>query len=194
MTAVPGGQLSFFSAAARPLRPDDVEGLLCGPGQVVRSGAAARVSVVVDASWRVDPLIAALTAAGLPSEAASAHAGEMSVRTAFDPVLLPVAEAWSGGGAKRAPRSLVLDGPRLRLWALAAGRQDASGYLLGLGPSDEAVWTGVGAALAAAGLAAVFLGPRADGPAYRITGVRRLDRFRELVGDRPDGVPEDAWI
>jgi hypothetical protein len=193
VAAVTGGQLSFFSAAARPLRPDDVDGLLCGPGQIVRSGDAARVSVVVDARWRVDPLVAELAAAGLRSELAPAHAGEMSVRTAFEPVLLPVALAWSGGGSKRAPQGLVLDGPRLRMWSLAAGRYDASGYLLALGPQDDAVWAGVGAALAGAGLAAVFVGPRADGPAYRITGVRRLDRFRELVGDRPDGVPDGAW-
>lgn len=189
-----GGQLSFFSASARPLRPDDVEGLLCGPGQVVRSGDAARVSVVVDAPWRVDALIAELTAAGLPSEPATAYGDRLGVRTAFEPALRPIADAWSGGGSKRAPRPLVLDGPRLRLWALAAGRQDASGYLLGLGPNDDEVWPGVGAALAGAGLAAVFVGPRADGPAYRVTGVRRLDRLRELVGDRPDGVPEDAWL
>jgi hypothetical protein len=187
------GQLSFFSAAARPLRPDDVEGLLCGPGQVVRDGDRARVSIVVDAPWRVDALVTELAAAGLRSELAPAHAGEMSVRTAFERLLLPVAEAWSGAGSKRPPPGLALDGPRLRLWSLAAGRNDASGYLLGLGAQDDAVWAGVGAALAGAGLAAIFVGPRADGPAYRITGVRRLDRFRELVGDRPDGVPESAW-
>jgi hypothetical protein len=187
-----GGQLSFFSAAARAARPDDVDGLLCGPGQIVRQGGLARVSVVVDEE-RAGPLAAALRSAGLSTEIAPAPGGQHSVRTAFEQALADVADAWSGGGTKRAPAGLTLDGPRLRFWALAAGGQVAGGYLLALGQHDEAVWPAVGAALAAAGLAAVFVGPRADGPAYRITGVRRLDRLRELVGDPPDGVAAPAW-
>lgn len=187
-----GGQLSFFSAAARAARPDDVEGLLCGPGQIVRQGPLARVSVVVDTE-RTEPLAAALRAAGLATDIAPAPGGQHSVRTAFEPALGAVADAWSGSGAKRAPVGLALDGPRLRFWALAAGGQVQGGYLLALGQHDEPVWPTVGAALAAAGLAAVFVGPRADGPAYRITGVRRLDRLRELVGDAPEGVPPLAW-
>ncbi|MEP7054746.1 MAG: hypothetical protein ABI912_05815 [Actinomycetota bacterium] len=187
-----GGQLSFFSAAARAARPDDVEGLLCGAGQIVRQGPLARVSVVVH-SDRAEPLAAALREAGLAADCADAPGGRTSVRTAFDEALAGIADAWSGGGGKRAPADLALDGPRLRFWALAAGGNDAGGYRFALGLQDEAVWAPVGAALAAAGLAAVFVGPRADGPAYRITGVRRLGRLRELLGDRPDGVPVDGW-
>jgi hypothetical protein len=187
-------QMSFFSASARPLRPDDAEGLLCGPGQVVRRPDAARVSVVVADAWRVAPLVDALHAAGVAAEAAPAHEAEMAVRTAFEPGLIALADAWQRAGAKRAPANLTLDGPRLRFWALAAGRRDNVGYVLGLAPTDEAVWPAVGGALSAAGLAAVFVGPRADGPAYRITGARRLDRFRELIGDRPEGVPARGWV
>jgi hypothetical protein len=131
--------------------------------------------------------------AGLAADVVPAPNGELCVRTAFEPSLLGLSELWSGGGAKRAPRALMLDGPRLRFWAAAAGRSHVSGYLLALGPNDEPVWPVVGSALAAAGLTAVFVGPRADGPAYRITGVRRLDRLRELVGEAPDGMPEDFW-
>src|SRR5438067_1585562 len=40
-------QLSLFSAAAREPALADLEGVLAGPGQVVRRGAQARVSVVV---------------------------------------------------------------------------------------------------------------------------------------------------
>lgn len=187
-----GRQLSFFSAGARAARPEDVEGLLCGPGQAVRQGGVARVSVVVDAD-RSQPLAAALREAGLATETALAPGGQVSVRTAFEQVLSTLAEQWSGAGGKRAPAGFVLDGPRLRLWALAAGRQEGVGYRLGLGPHDEDVWAPVGAALASAGLAAVFVGPRADGPAYRVTGMRRVERLRELVGESPDGVPADAW-
>ena len=187
-----GGQLSFFSAAARAASPQDVDGLLCGPGQIVRQGALARVSVVVDAG-RAPPLSFALRDAGLATDTAPAPGGQLSVRTAFDQALAGVAQAWSGGGGKRAPAGLVLDGPRLRFWALACGAKGPGGYAFALGPQDDAVWPAVGAALAAAGLTAVFVGPRADGPAYRVTGVRRLERLRELVGDRPEGVAPDLW-
>lgn len=187
------GQLSFFSAGARPAAPEDLEGLLCGPAQVVRRRDAARVSVVVTDGWRVEALLRALAAAGFPGEAADAHEDATTVRTAFDPLLVPLATRWNAGPDKRPPHNLVLDGPRLRWWALAAGRHDALGYVLGLGPQDASAWPGVGAALARSGLPATFLGPRADGPAYRLTGQRRLARFAELVGDRPDGAPDDAW-
>lgn len=187
-----GGQLSFFSASARAARPEDVEGLLCGPGQLVQQGGRARVSVVVE-SERSQPLVAALAAAGLASDLVSAPGGLLSVRSVFTEALIPLAAAWSGAGGKRPPAGLMLDGARLRFWAIAAGGQHAGGYTLALGQQDDDVWPAVGGALAAAGLAAVFVGPRADGPAYRITGVRRLDRLRELVGDLPDGVPPERW-
>src|SRR4051812_45018766 len=66
-------------------------------------------------------------------------------------------------------------------------------YTLALGASDEPAWGAVGAALAAAGIPGVLVGPRADGPAYRIVGQRRLGRLRELVGGPPEGVPPQAW-
>jgi hypothetical protein len=95
------------------------------------------------------------------------------------------------------PAGWVLDGGRLRWWCLSAGSGPEVGapsmYTLALGASDEPAWGAVGAALAAAGIAGVLVGPRADGPAYRIVGQRRLARLRELVGDAPDGVPDEAW-
>lgn len=193
--SVSSGQLSFFSAGARPADVSDLEGLLCGPGQVVTRAGAARISVIVHDEWRVGALLAALTTLGLDGGVADAHEeGGTAVRTPFDPRLAPLAERWSGGGSKRAPANLTLDGPRLRWWALAAGHNDALGYSLLLGPQDEAVWPAVGAALVRAGLSAAQIGPRADGPAYRVTGQRRLARLRELIGERPEGVPADAWL
>lgn len=188
------GQLSFFSAGARPAAIDDVEGLLCGPGQVVRQGDAARISVIVHEEWRVATLLAALAELGLTGDTVDAHEeGGTAVRTPFDPRLVPLANRWSGGGTKRAPHDLALDGPRLRWWATAAGHLEPHGYVLLLGPQDEAVWPAVGAALVRAGLPAAQIGPRADGPAYRINGLRRLARLRELLGDPPPGVPAGAW-
>jgi hypothetical protein len=189
-----GGLLSFFAAGARPADVGDLEGLLCGPGQIVRQGIAARISVIVHDEWRVAALLGALAALDIGGGTADAHEeGGTTVRTPFDERLVALADRWSGGGSKRAPADLVLDGPRLRWWALSAGHDTPAGYVLMLGPQDEAVWPGVGAALVRAGLTAVQIGPRADGPAYRITGQRRLARLRELVGDRPPGLTATAW-
>ncbi|HVF05696.1 MAG TPA: hypothetical protein VNA20_12720 [Frankiaceae bacterium] len=188
------GQLSFFSAGSRPAEVGDLEGLLCGPGQVVRQDEAARISVIVREEWRVGALLAALAALGLDGGAVDAHEeGGTAVRTPFDARLVRLAARWAGGGTKKAPNDLTLDGPRLRWWALAAGHMDPQGYVLRLGPQDELVWPAVGAALVRAGLPAAQIGPRADGPAYRINGLRRLARLRELVGERPAGVPDGVW-
>ncbi len=186
-------QLSFFSAGTRPVAPDDLDGLLCGPGQVVRRDAGARVSVVVAAGWRVEALARALDELDLAPEQGPAPGGAVSVRTAFDARLGELGTRWGSGSTKRTPPDLELDGPRLRWWAIAAGRADAQGYVLGLGPQDDEAWSGVGAALARAGLRATLLGPRADGPAYRVTGQRRIARLLELVGDPPAEAPDGAW-
>ncbi len=116
-----------------------------------------------------------------------------SVRTPFTRALLPLAERWMRGAVKSAPARFALDGPRLRVWAIGAGRWDGHGYLFRLSPHDPAVWEPAGAALAGVGLAGAFLGPRAGGPAYRVTGRRRSARLREYVGEAPDGAAVDDW-
>jgi len=181
------GQLSFFTAGSQPPSVADLEGLLVGAGQIVRIGGTARVSVVVDELWRAEALLVAYAERGLPGEPAPTVDGLTSVRTPFSRQLLPVVDRWVHGAMKAMPPRWLLDGPRLRLWAIAGGRADAHGYLLRLGSSDLGVWEPAGAALAAAGLAATFLGPRAEGPAYRIVGRRRLGRLREYVGEPPPG-------
>lgn len=190
------GQLSFFSAGARPPSYADLEGLLAGPGQVVRRGAAARISVVLPASahWRVAALTAELAGLGLTAEVAPAGARNgTAVRTPFVTELVALAQRWTVGAAKRPPAGLVLDGPRLRWWCLAAGSSDTSGFRLGLDPTDDLSWPAVGAALAGAGVPGTLVGPRADGPAYRLVGARRLDRLRELVGDPPPEADPAQW-
>ncbi|HEX7354119.1 MAG TPA: hypothetical protein VF288_04715 [Mycobacteriales bacterium] len=197
------GQLSFFSAAARIPDADDLAGLLCGPAQVVQRDDRARVSVVLAEDWRVAALAAELALRALDAEVVVAdetdgwsgpRGGARSVRTPFLASLVPLADRWTAGGAgKRVPPRLVLDGPMLRLWYVVAGRRWDAGHALGLGEHDEAVWPAVGALLAASGLPAAFVGPRGDGPAYRLTGRRRLTRLAELVGDPPADAPDGAW-
>ncbi len=187
-------QLSFFSADATAPSVADLEGLLAGPGQVVRRGPAARIGVVVSEPWRVQALVTELGRLGLAAETvAGAQPGATAVRTPFHPELRPIALAWAAGAVKRPPAGFTLDGRRLRWWCLAAGDGEDGTYRLALGPHDETAWAAVGAALAAAGVPGAFVGPRAAGPAYRLVGLRRLPRLRELVGDPPHEVPARAW-
>jgi hypothetical protein len=196
-------QLSLFSAAAREPQLSDLEGLLAGPGQVVRRDgggreAAARVSVVVPMGWRVAGLLAELTALGLDAELEDmpddgTGARPVAVRTPWLPALRVLADAWTRGAVKIPPEHWSLDGPRLRWWCLASGWAGPTMYTLALGVNDEPAWPAVGAALAAVGIPGLLVGPRADGPAYRIVGQRRLTRLRELVGDPPDGAPSEGW-
>ena len=86
----------------------------------------------------------------------------------------------------------VLDGARLRLWAVGAGRRDEHGYLLRLSPHDPPVWDAAGAALARSASPAPS-SARAGGPAYRVTGRRRLIRLGEYVGERPAAVAAEDW-
>ncbi|MBV9293514.1 MAG: hypothetical protein JO222_13785 [Frankiales bacterium] len=191
-------QLSLFSAAARDPQLADLEGLLAGPGQVVRRGATARISVVVPSGWRVGALTAEMAALDLeaeleePSAEDGAVAG-VAVRTPWLRQLLAVADSWTRGAVKVPPAGWALDGARLRWWCVAAGSAAPGMVTLALGPSDEPSWPAVGAALAGAGVPGLLVGPRADGPAYRIVGQRRLARLRELVGEPPPDAPADVW-
>nr|WP_205863806.1 hypothetical protein [Planosporangium mesophilum] len=188
--------MSLFGVEARPASPLDFEGLLAGAGQVVRMGGTARVSIVVDQPWRARALLVEARARGLAASCEPATVeGHLGFRTAYSSALATLGVAWLRGAVKHPPRGLALDGRRLRLWAIAAGGRDgAAAFTLRLGAGDEPMWGIVGGALAAAGLPAVLLGPRAGGPAYRIVGRRRLARLAELVGDPPSGASVEYWV
>jgi hypothetical protein len=186
-------QLSLFGATAREPALTDLDGVLAGNGKVVRREGTARLSVVVAEQWRADVLAAQMAELlGLVAETAPAELG-LTVRTPWLADLLPVADGWSRGAVKVPPPGWVLDGPRLRWWCLAEGVAGPEVYTLHLGASDQQSWLAVGSALAIAGVPGVLVGPRADGPAYRIVGRKRLGRLVELVGDAPAGVPSTAW-
>lgn len=188
-------QLSFYSAEARAARVADLAGLLCGPGQAVGfgRGTAARLSVVVDDAWRAKALVRACAERGVVAEFGSSDAGHPSVRTAFRADLTELAGAWLRGAVKSVPSGFVPDGSALRIWALAAGRPDGNGYLLGLDPHVPETHGPLVTSLGRAGLSAKLLGPRGGGPALRITGRRRLERLVELVGPTPDGAIGRVW-
>lgn len=204
-------QLSLFSVGVRPPGYADLDGLLAGPGHLVRRGGAARLSIVLGepAQWRLAGLLAGLAELGLSGEVRRSELG-VSVRTPFGAELSPLALRWTVGAHTRAPADLAFDGAGLRWWCLAAGSRDTLGFVLTLRP-DEASWGPIGGALAAAGVPGTLVRPRQldrrsddvpdqriassmrrHRPAFRLVG-RRLRRLAELVGPAPAGAPADGW-
>jgi len=187
-------QLSFFSAESVPPVVTDLSGVLAAAGQVVTVGGGARLSVVVDATWRAEALADMITAVGLTPEIIRTEEDSPLVRTAVDSRLLPLAAAWTRGAVKTVPAQW-LPGPReLRAWTLAAGLPEADRYLLGLDPHAPDTHSPLASALMRVGIAPTLIGTRGARPALRISGRRRLLRLVENVGDAPDGpAAAAAW-
>ncbi len=187
-------QFSLFGAAAAEPALGDLDGLLVAGALWVRSGNGAddraRLSVLVDAEWRVSALLGELAERGLVGERAEAEGGLMAVRTAFLATLVPAAERWTHGARIGPPADLVLSAMGLRLWTIATGHRDELGFLLGTPAIDTVTHRSAGAQLAALGIAAVAIGERSR-PGWRLTGAKRLRRFAELVGERPSGCGMD---
>jgi hypothetical protein len=184
-----GRQLAFFAAETSEPAPGDLVGLLAGPGRLGRMGGTARVSVEVDAAWRVHVLVAELTARGLVTSWRPVEDDGTEVRPRFE-VLTAYSQRLNGlaRGWPQAAAQLFLSGPRLRLWVAASGAPDPGGYSLGLEPGKDL--TIVDAALVRAGLAGKFSD---GGRHYLIMGKRRLRLLAELVGERPPAAPAELW-
>ncbi|HEY7176916.1 MAG TPA: hypothetical protein VH442_18545 [Micromonosporaceae bacterium] len=187
-------QLSLFGIEATTPSIDDLDGLLAGPGQVVRMGGTARVSVVVEAMWRAAALTAEMRTRGLAATCVATVDEHLGVRTPYSAALAPLANAWLRGALKLPPTGYVLDGRRLRLWMIAAGYRDDLEMTLRLGRCEPQVELTMQRALALIGLPAeVLVGSARTGPSLRITGRRRMARLAETVGDPPSAAPPDAW-
>ncbi len=188
-------QFSLFGAAAIEPSRADLDGLVLAGGQWVRSGSPhparddlpadrARLSVLLAPGWRVAALVDELARRDLDGEVVDAEGGLVAVRTPFQSDLVAAARRWTRGAVTVPPPGLVLSAGGLRLWAVAAGRVDEVGYLLGTPALDHPVHRAGGAQLAAVGLAAVSIGER-GGPGWRITGIKRVRRLAELLGEPP---------
>lgn len=188
-------QLSLFGAEAASPEPADLAGLLAGGGLVGQREGTAQVSVIVDHPWRASALVGECARRGIAATSVATPADHIAVRTAYSPLLAPLAAEWITGAAQRVPRAFRLDGRMLRLWAQACGRCGGeSSYLLPVGPADEVDRETLGAALALLGLGAQLAVARGGGAAlYRIVGKRRLGRLVELIGDPPKQAPADIW-
>lgn len=185
-------QFSLFGAEASEPQVVDLDGLLLAGGDWLRGEGmvAARLSVLVDAKWRVDALRAELETRQLEPDTADAPGGLIAVRSAVTPALMHAAARWTRGASLRAPVDLMLTAFGLRLWAIASGRRDESGYLLCTAEPDGELHRAGGAQLARLGVAAVDVGVR-GGPGWRVTSAKRLRRLAELVGHAPDGAGAD---
>lgn len=169
---------------------DALTGLLAAGALLVRRGDTVRLSVIIPAAagepgWRVTALLAALSEAELEGEEFVTVAGHTGVRTAFTPLLAPLAASWITGAVQAPPAGFQLTPTQLRLWAIAAGHCESAGYQLGLAEHDSASRRGLELALRKLDLAATLVGPRAGGPAFRIVGARRRHRLAELLGPAP---------
>lgn len=187
-------QLSLFGIEATTPGPPDLAGLLAGPGQVVRMGGTARVSVVVDDRWRAVALTAEMRDRGFAATCVATVDEHLGVRTPYSSMLTPLAIAWLRGALKFPPPGFALNGRRLRLWMMAAGYRDDLEVTLRLGRCEETVDATMQRALGAIGLPAELLtGSARSGPALRLSGRRRLARLAEVIGDPPAAAPVEAW-
>jgi hypothetical protein len=188
-------QLSLFGIEAAAPGPEDLAGLLAGPGQVVRMGGTARVSVVVEDRWRAAALVAEMRLRGLTATCVSTVEEHLGVRTPYSSVLAPLANAWLQGAVKAPPPGFALEGRRLRLWMISAGLREPLAVTLRLGRCEDHVPKLMQRALASVGLPSDIVGAsgRANGGSLRISGRRRINRLAELIGDPPQSAPADGW-
>ncbi len=180
-------QLSFFSAESVPPAVADLTGLLAAHGQVVISGGAARLSVVVDQLWRARELAAMITEVGLEPEIARTDENTPLVRTGMHGRLADIAREWTRGAVKTVPAQWLPGARELRAWTLAAGQPEADDrFLLGLDPHAPDTHAALASALMRVGIAPTLIGTRGSRPGLRISGRRRLSRLVENVGEPPD--------
>ena len=144
-------------------------------------------------TWRAHAVRCALRARGVPAETRAHRGRAPRVRTAFRADLVDLARAWTAGdGMKKVPAEFELDGPRLRLWVLAAGWHDGRAYSLGLDPGTAAPTAiahgesspGSGRVTPPAGPPDRRRPPAAASGRARRTATRRSDR-RRLARVRP---------
>jgi hypothetical protein len=181
-------QFSLFGAEAADPVIEDLDGLLLAGGDWVRTekASAARLSVLVTDAWRAEALGDELRERGLGFDVADAPGGLLAVRTEIIEQLVVHAARWTVGASLRVPPGLALSASGLRLWAMATGRVEDAGYLLGTAEPDGPVHRAGGGQLAKLGVAAVDVGVRAR-PGWRVTSAKRLRRLAELIGEAPSG-------
>jgi hypothetical protein len=208
-------QLSLFSADLTPPRVEDLGGLLAAHGQISRGRSGTRLSILLPELWRAKALLREFRVRDVSAEVVSVAEAEATGLLDVDPaqgddpgpstsssVLLhsirtseldELASCWTRGGVKSVPAGLPAGACLLRCWALAAGRPDDGGFVLGLDRHAPDTYEPLAASCARAGLASAFIGARGGGPGLRIVGHRRRTRLIELLGTTPPEAPVGAF-
>lgn len=201
------GQLSFFAADVADPTVDGLGGLLAAHGQITSGSGGSRLSILLLEDWRAEAIRLEFERRGLGSSisagstpdpdpehrAAGAVVDSYLVRSERSVELDALARAWTRGAVKTVAAFPSPPGGLLRCWALAAGRPDPAGYLLGTDPHASHTYPRLAAGLAGVGLTASVIGSRGGGPGMRIVGRRRLDRLAELLGEAPPQAPAGAF-
>jgi hypothetical protein len=220
LAAPAGRQLSIFGVEAADPSLADLAGLLA-PGRLDRMGGTARVSVRVDAAWRVHVLAEELLSRGLAAnwapvtaDAAPPGGGAPDAEGDGDPGAESNDDSGAEGVGNAPPRVTAFEvrtAYSSRLNGLArAWPPPAAGFFLS-GPRLR-LWVAAAGAprpqgyalglnpdglldtvLDAALTRAGLTGTIQAGPAYVIAGRRRLARLAELVGERPAAAPAALW-
>jgi len=169
--------------------------MLAAHGQITVGTSGARLSILIQNSGRAAALVTECAARNVPATVVDVEGpgAAVLVRTSRSPVLLPLARDWTRGAVKAVPDQLVVSAGFLRIWALAAGRMDDVGYLLGVDPHSPESTDGLTAACSRTGLAGAYIGVRGGGPGIRILGHRRLARLIDTVGTLPAGLPDECY-
>jgi hypothetical protein len=184
-------QFSLFGAAVAEPSLADLNGVLLAGGHLARLPDGVRLSVIVAERWRADALADEFALRDLADFGPVVPAeGGWSVRTRVAAELRRLADRWTRGARQEPPADLELTAGGLRLWVVATGRAEATGYLLATDQPDDATHRAAGAQLSRLGIAAVSVTQR-SGPGWRVTSHRRIRRLVELVGAAPEGAARD---
>lgn len=180
-------QISLFAGDFAAPTVADLGGLLAAHGQIAHGPTGASLSILLTdphADWRAGKLAHECELRGLTATVADdREASGVLVRTGRTEALGELARRWTQGSVKAVPPIPQPPGGFLRCWALAAGRVNEEGYLLGLDERASQSYPKLAAALSSVGVTGAVIGSRGGGPGIRVTGRRRLGRLAEYVGD-----------
>jgi len=202
-------QLTFFDTGLVPVTASDLGAVLVAQGQCQLlfgdadttrgkrrkpTPQSARLSVLLHSEWRARQLrdLAQFVDCAVTVDTPAERSWLVRME---GPVLLPVAQAWTKGAVKTVPARWTLSDRALQIWATVAGTLEENGMRFGLDPhiaSHELLRERAAAALAQLGAAASYVGPRAGGPALRVTGQRRLGNIMTILGEPPEDGSWDA--
>lgn len=206
-------QLSLFDDDHYPLAVEDMGGLLLSSAQiqprygheVVRGRRrqapepdTARLTLLCKEEWRMEAVCSHILTVPLDiqvSEVSALSDGRQCYTLRVeDPLLIPLERRWRKGAVKALPEGWVPSAQALRLWAFYSVRFTARCCYL---PIDDVLYDSnrtaalepLVAGLEQEGLGGTFLTRSEVGPAFRLSGMRKMERLRTLMGLHTSALP-----